>query len=164
MPETLKPAANAAQIEHWRSRQNQNKCWISISLPEFGYPIFALSCKGFFPALANQIYHRPLRCPIWRGDAHRSVATVVQATSIVDALPLHWHPSWPTKKRRPGIVHSSIHLPEALYEALREVAFRERWKIHDIVLEGIEMALRNLSTTNEFRSCAESSRRDYADI
>jgi hypothetical protein len=33
-------------------------------------------------------------------------------------------------------------LPEALYEALREAAFRERCKIHEIVLEGIEMALR----------------------
>jgi hypothetical protein len=33
-------------------------------------------------------------------------------------------------------------LPEALYEALREAAFRERVKIHDMVLEGIEMALR----------------------
>jgi hypothetical protein len=33
-------------------------------------------------------------------------------------------------------------LPEALYEGLREAAFRERRKIHDIVLEGIEMALR----------------------
>jgi hypothetical protein len=31
----------------------------------------------------------------------------------------------------------------AVHEALREVAFRERLKIHDIILEGIEMALRN---------------------
>jgi hypothetical protein len=35
-----------------------------------------------------------------------------------------------------------LYLPEALYEGLREAAFRERCKIHDIVLEGIEMALR----------------------
>jgi hypothetical protein len=45
-------------------------------------------------------------------------------------------------KGRPGIVHTTVYLPEALYEALREAAFRERRKIHDIVLEGIEMALR----------------------
>jgi hypothetical protein len=54
--------------------------------------------------------------------------------------------SAPAKPRgrqgRPGIVHTSLYLPEALYEALREAAFRERCKIHDIVLEGIEMALR----------------------
>ena len=37
---------------------------------------------------------------------------------------------------RPGIVHTSVYLPEALYEGLREAAFRERCKIHDIVLEG----------------------------
>jgi hypothetical protein len=33
-------------------------------------------------------------------------------------------------------------LPEALYEGLREAAFRERRKINEIVVEGIEMALR----------------------
>jgi hypothetical protein len=46
------------------------------------------------------------------------------------------------RQGRPGIVHSSVYLPEARYDALREAAFRERCKIHDIVLEGIEMALR----------------------
>ena len=45
------------------------------------------------------------------------------------------------RQPRPGIVHSSLYLPMATHEALREVAFRERIKIHDIVLEGIEMAL-----------------------
>ena len=42
----------------------------------------------------------------------------------------------------PGIIHTSLYLPEAVHEALREAAFKERLKIHDIVLEGIEMALR----------------------
>lgn len=46
------------------------------------------------------------------------------------------------RKLRPGIVHSSLYLPDALYEALRKAAFQERRKIHDIALEGIEMALR----------------------
>jgi hypothetical protein len=46
------------------------------------------------------------------------------------------------RKPRPGIVHSSVYLPEAVYEALRRVAFEERRKNHDIVLEGIQMALR----------------------
>ena len=46
------------------------------------------------------------------------------------------------RKGRPGIVHTSLYLPQAVYEGLREAAFRERRKIHDIVLEGIEMALR----------------------
>jgi hypothetical protein len=46
------------------------------------------------------------------------------------------------RKPRPGIVHSSLYLPEALYEGLRRAAFEERRKIHDIVLEGIQMALK----------------------
>ena len=45
-------------------------------------------------------------------------------------------------KGRPRIVHTSLYLPEAVYEGLREAAFKERVKIHDIVLEGIESALR----------------------
>jgi hypothetical protein len=35
-----------------------------------------------------------------------------------------------------------VYLPEAVYEALREAAFMERVKIHDIVLEGIGTALK----------------------
>jgi hypothetical protein len=33
-------------------------------------------------------------------------------------------------------------LPEPVYEALRKIAFDERLKIHDVVLEGIDLALR----------------------
>jgi hypothetical protein len=39
-------------------------------------------------------------------------------------------------------VHSSLYLPEPVYEALRKIAFEERLKIHDVVLEGIDLALR----------------------
>ena len=46
------------------------------------------------------------------------------------------------QQKRPGIVHTSLYLPEAIYEGLREAAFKERRKIHDIVIEGVEMALR----------------------
>jgi len=52
-------------------------------------------------------------------------------------------PRQPTGRQpRPDIVHSSLYLPEAVYEALRETAFKERRKIHDVVLEGIGLALR----------------------
>jgi hypothetical protein len=33
-------------------------------------------------------------------------------------------------------------LPEAAYEALRQVAFDERRKIHDLLIEGVELALK----------------------
>ena len=46
------------------------------------------------------------------------------------------------RQPRPGIVHTSLYLPEAVYEGLRRAAFEERVKIHDIVLEGIGLALR----------------------
>jgi hypothetical protein len=46
------------------------------------------------------------------------------------------------RRPRPDIVHSSIYLPEAVYEALREIAFHERCKIHDLVIEGIGAALK----------------------
>jgi hypothetical protein len=35
-----------------------------------------------------------------------------------------------------------VYLPEPVYEALREAAFHERCKIHDIIMQGIEMALK----------------------
>jgi hypothetical protein len=48
----------------------------------------------------------------------------------------------PAGAPRPDVVHSSLYLPEAVYEALRETAFKERCKIHDLVMEGIGLALR----------------------
>ena len=43
---------------------------------------------------------------------------------------------------RPDVVHSSVYLPGAVHEALRETAFKERLKIHDVIMEGIDLALR----------------------
>jgi hypothetical protein len=45
---------------------------------------------------------------------------------------------WP----RSDIKHTSVYLPEAAYEALRQVAFDERCKIHDLLIEGVELALK----------------------
>jgi hypothetical protein len=42
-----------------------------------------------------------------------------------------------------------LYLPEPVYEALREIAFDEQAKIHDIVLEGIDAALRRESVDRE---------------
>jgi hypothetical protein len=41
-----------------------------------------------------------------------------------------------------GRYATSVHLPEAAYEALRQVAFDERLKIHDLLMEGVELALK----------------------
>ena len=42
---------------------------------------------------------------------------------------------------RPAVIHSSLYLPENLHEALRKIAFDERLKIHDLVLEGVDNVL-----------------------
>jgi hypothetical protein len=47
-----------------------------------------------------------------------------------------------TQTEGPSVVYSSIYMPESVYEALRKIAFDERLKIHDLVLEGIDAALR----------------------
>jgi hypothetical protein len=49
---------------------------------------------------------------------------------------------------RPSILHTSLYLPEPVYEALRKIAFEERLKIHDVVLEGIDLALRRRRYTS----------------
>src|SRR5262249_44169279 len=43
---------------------------------------------------------------------------------------------------RADVVHSSLYLPEAVYEAFRETAFNEGCKIHYLVMQGVEMALK----------------------
>ena len=63
-------------------------------------------------------------------------------------------PSEPADRRpRSDIIQTSLYLPEAIYEALREAAFHERCKIHDIVMEGIRAALkkRGYAVTSEIK-------------
>jgi hypothetical protein len=51
----------------------------------------------------------------------------------------------------PAIVHSSMYLPEPVYEALREAAFKERCKIHDIIMQGIDAALKKRGYPGAYR-------------
>ena len=75
--------------------------------------------------------------------ARKPTGSVFMAKRTRTLPPTSSGPARPKGRQpRPGIVHTRVYLPEALYEALREAAFRERCKIHDIVLEGIVMALR----------------------
>jgi len=45
-------------------------------------------------------------------------------------------------RQRPPVVHSSLYLPEPVYEVLRRIAFEERLKIHDLAIEGLDAVLR----------------------
>ena len=44
--------------------------------------------------------------------------------------------------QRSRVVHSSLYLPEPVYEVLRKIAFEERLKIHDLAIEGLDAVLR----------------------
>ncbi len=46
------------------------------------------------------------------------------------------------RKPRPDIVHTSVYLPRPVYRKLREIAFTTDQKIHDVIMEGIDAALR----------------------
>jgi hypothetical protein len=61
---------------------------------------------------------------------------------------------------RPDIKHTSVYLPEAAYDALRQVAFDERRKIHDLLIEGVELALkkRGYPLISEMKAKLDKSR------
>jgi hypothetical protein len=46
------------------------------------------------------------------------------------------------RRVRPDIVHTSVYLPKPVYKKLREIAFTTDQKIHDVIMEGIDQALR----------------------
>lgn len=46
------------------------------------------------------------------------------------------------RRARPEIVHTSVYLPREVHRRLREIAFTRDVKVHDIIMEGIDEALR----------------------
>ncbi len=62
---------------------------------------------------------------------------------IADRPPETPAPAKPTsRKARPDIVHTSVYLPREVHRRLREIAFTRDVKIHDVIMEGIDAALR----------------------
>jgi len=47
----------------------------------------------------------------------------------------------PARAKREGIVHTSIYVPRPVYQKLREIAFTQERKVHDVIMEGIDAAL-----------------------
>jgi hypothetical protein len=45
-------------------------------------------------------------------------------------------------RRRPGLKQQTAYLPEAVYEQLRALAFEERRKMHDLLMEGLDMVFK----------------------
>ena len=44
--------------------------------------------------------------------------------------------------RRPGLKQQTAYLPEPVYEQLRALAFEERRKMHDLLMEGLNLVLK----------------------
>jgi hypothetical protein len=44
--------------------------------------------------------------------------------------------------RRPGLKQQTAYLPEPVYEQLRMLAFEERRKMHDLLMEGLDMVFK----------------------
>src|SRR4051794_4998725 len=51
-------------------------------------------------------------------------------------------PAGAKRKPRPDIVHTSVYIPKPVYQKLREIAFTTDCKVHDVIMEGIDAALR----------------------
>jgi hypothetical protein len=52
-------------------------------------------------------------------------------------------PPQQTSTRRAGIKQQTAYLPDPVYEQLRKLAFEERHKMHDYILEGLDRVFRN---------------------
>ena len=50
-------------------------------------------------------------------------------------------PASTARKPRPDVQHTSVYIPRPVYERLREIAFAERIKIHDLLMEGVDLAI-----------------------
>ncbi len=44
--------------------------------------------------------------------------------------------------RRPGLKQQTAYLPEPVYEQLRALAFDERRKMHDLLMEGLDLVFK----------------------
>ena len=46
-------------------------------------------------------------------------------------------------RKRPGIRQHTAYLPEAVHQQLRKLAFEENRKIHDYIMEGLDLVFEN---------------------
>ena len=85
-------------------------------------------------------------------DARRREANMTKRPSVIGSLALAADPpaapemeevaAKPARMKRAGIVHTSIYVPRPVYQKLREIAFTQERKVHDIIMEGIDAALK----------------------
>lgn len=51
--------------------------------------------------------------------------------------------SVPVGKGKKAILKTSLYLDPAVHDVLREIAFHERLKVHDLIVEGVEHVLKS---------------------
>ena len=58
-----------------------------------------------------------------------------------------------TKPRRPKTIQQTAYLPEPVHEQLRRLAFEERTKMHDYIMEGLDLVFqkRGLLSIDELK-------------
>ena len=44
-------------------------------------------------------------------------------------------------KAKPDVQHTSVYIPRPAHERLREIAFHERVKMHDLIMEGLDLVI-----------------------
>ena len=67
-------------------------------------------------------------------DVFRPAQAPVSSTPVAQpTLPL------PDDKRRPAVKQQTVYLPLPVHEQLRKVAFEEHAKMHDLLIEGLEL-------------------------
>ena len=72
-----------------------------------------------------------------------SLSAVLGTTDDVPAAPtVAERPANHGSSRRPGLKQQTAYLPEPVYEQLRALAFEERRKMHDLLMEGLDMVFK----------------------
>ena len=44
-------------------------------------------------------------------------------------------------RSKPDVQHTSVYIPRTAHERLREIAFHERVKMHDLIMEGLDLVI-----------------------
>jgi hypothetical protein len=52
-------------------------------------------------------------------------------------------PAIESKKRQKKTINTTVYVPPGVYEQWRQLAFEERKKMHDYLMEGLDMVFRN---------------------
>lgn len=65
-------------------------------------------------------------------DAMMSPKTSAEETSVAPVAPV---------KPKPDVQHTSVYIPRQAFERLREIAFNERVKMHDLIMEGLDLII-----------------------